>query len=149
MHNIINVADKLYKDKDNLFENPSLYRSVVGSLQYVTLTRPDIVFTMNKLSQFLAALTILHWQACKRVLRYLKCTTTYGIQFYNLRSLSLTVFSYVDWGSDLNDRWSIRGYCIFLGPNLVSWSSKKQNVVSRSSAESEYKVLALATSEVL
>ena len=65
----ISVADKLYKDKGKLFENHFLYRSVIGSLQYVTLIRPDISFTVNKLSQFLAALTVLHLQACKRVLR--------------------------------------------------------------------------------
>ena len=65
----ISVADKLQKDKDCIFENPSLYRSIIGSLQYLTLTRQDIVFIVNKLSQFLAAPTTLHWQACKRVLR--------------------------------------------------------------------------------
>ncbi|KAH9764049.1 retrovirus-related pol polyprotein from transposon RE1 [Citrus sinensis] len=145
----MSVADKLYKDKGKLFENPSLYRSVIGSLQYVTLTRPDIAFTVNKLSQFLAAPTVLYWQACKRVLRYLQCTATYGIQFYNSKSFSLTAFSDADWGSDPDDRRSVGGYCIFLGSNLVSWSSKKQNVVSRSSAESEYRALALTTSEVL
>ncbi|KAH9746928.1 retrovirus-related pol polyprotein from transposon RE1 [Citrus sinensis] len=124
---LMSVADKLYKDKGKLFENPSLYRSVIGSLQYVTLTRPDIAFTVNKLSQFLAAPIVLHWQACKRVLRYLQCTATYGIQFYNSKSFSLTAFSDADWGSDPDDRRSVGGYCIFLGSNLVSWSSKKQN----------------------
>ncbi|KAH9659677.1 hypothetical protein KPL70_023950 [Citrus sinensis] len=145
----MSVADKLYKDKGKLFENPSLYRSIIGSLQYVTLTRPDIAFTVNKLSQFLAAPTVLHWQACKRVLRYLQCTATYGIQFYNSKSFSLTAFSDADWGSDPDDRRFVGRYCIFLGSNLVSWSSKKQNVVSRSSAESEYRALTLTTSEVL
>ena len=67
----MSVVDKLYKNNGSLFENPSLYRSVIRSLQYVTLTRLDIAFTVNKLSQFLLAPTILHWQACKRVLRYL------------------------------------------------------------------------------
>ncbi|KAH9657500.1 retrovirus-related pol polyprotein from transposon RE2 [Citrus sinensis] len=105
-------------NKGTLFENPSLYRSVIGSLQYVTLTRPDIAFTVNKLSQFIAAPTVLHWQACKRVLRYLQCTADYGIQFYNSKSLSLTAFSDADWGSDPNDRRSVGGYCIFLRSNL-------------------------------
>ncbi|KAH9705793.1 retrovirus-related pol polyprotein from transposon RE1 [Citrus sinensis] len=146
---LMSVADKLYKDKGKLFENPSLYKSVIGSLQYVTLTRPDIAFIVNKLSQFLVAPTMLHWQACKRVLRYLQCTTTYGIQFYNSKSFSLTAFSDADWGSDPDDRRSVGGYCIFLGSNLVSWSSKKQNVVSQSSTELEYRALALTTSEVL
>ncbi|KAH9781043.1 retrovirus-related pol polyprotein from transposon RE2 [Citrus sinensis] len=116
----MSVVDKLYKDKGKLFENPSLYRSVIGSLQYVTLKRSDIAFIVNKLSQFLVAPIVLHWQACKRVLRYLQCTATYGIQFYNSKSLSLTTFSDVDWGFDPDDRRSVGGYCILLGSNIVS-----------------------------
>lgn len=142
-------TEKLVKDKGTAFENPSLYRSLVGSLQYVTLTRPEIAFTVNKLSQFLAALSVLHWQACKRVLRYLQCTADYGLQFYNSGSLTLTAFSDADWGSDLDDRKSVGGYCVYLGNNLISWSSKKQNIVSRSTAESEYRALVFAASEVL
>ncbi|KAH9781042.1 retrovirus-related pol polyprotein from transposon RE2 [Citrus sinensis] len=114
----MSVVDKLYKDKGKLFENPSLYRSVIGSLQYVTLKRSDIAFIVNKLSQFLVAPIVLHWQACKRVLRYLQCTATYGIQFYNSKSLSLTTFSDVDWGFDPDDRRSVGGYCILLGSNI-------------------------------
>ncbi|KAH9805863.1 retrovirus-related pol polyprotein from transposon RE1 [Citrus sinensis] len=145
----ISVADKLQKDKGCSFPNPSLYRSIIGSLQYLTLTRPDIAFTVNKLSQFLAAPTSLHWQACKRVLRYLQSTAHFGLQFFKSGSPSLIAYSDADWGSDPDDRRSVGGYCVYLGSNLVSWSSKKQNIVSRSSAESEYRALALATSEVL
>ncbi|KAH9723455.1 retrovirus-related pol polyprotein from transposon RE1 [Citrus sinensis] len=145
----ISVGEKLQKDKGCTFENSSLYRSIIGSLQYLTLTRPDIAFTVNILSQFLAVPTTLHWQACKRVLRYLQSTTHFGLQFFKSGSPSLTADSDADWGSDLDDRRSVGGYCVYLGSNLVSWSSKKQNIVSRSSAESEYRALALATSEVL
>lgn len=140
---------KLIKDKGAMFENPSLYRSLVGSLQYVTLTRPEIAFTVNKLSQFLACPSVFHWQACKRVLRYLQNTTNYGLQFYSSGSLNLTAFSYADWGSDLDDRRSVGRYCVYLGNSLISWSSKKQHIVSRSIAESEYRALALAAAEVL
>ncbi|KAH9751748.1 retrovirus-related pol polyprotein from transposon RE1 [Citrus sinensis] len=142
-------TEKLVKDKGAMFENPSLYRSLVGSLQYVTLTRPEIAFTVNKLSQFLACPSVFHWQACKRVLRYLQSTAHYGLQFYNSGSLYLTAFSDADWGSDLDDRRSVGGYCVYLGSNLISWSSKKQHIVSRSTAESEYRALALAAAEVL
>ena len=104
---------------------------------------------MNKLSQFLACPAIFHWQACKRVLRYLQSTANYGLQFYNYGSLNLTAFSDANWGSDLDDRRSVGGYCVYLGNSLISWSSKKQHIVSRSTAESEYRALALAAAEVL
>lgn len=104
---------------------------------------------MNKLSQFIAASIALHWQACKIVLRYLQSTTTYDIQFFHSRSLTLTAFSDADSEADPDDRRSKGGYCVFLGSNLISWSSKEPNVVSRSSAELEYRALALATSEIL
>ncbi|XP_024046566.1 uncharacterized mitochondrial protein AtMg00810-like [Citrus sinensis] len=142
-------TEKLVKDKGAVFENPSLYRSMVGSLQYVTLTRPEIAFIVNKLNQYLSNPSVFHWQVCKRVLRYLQYTTYYGLQFYSSGSLKLTAFSDADWGSDLDDRKSVGGYCVYLGNNLISWSSKKQHIVSRSTTKSEYKALALTTSEVL
>ncbi|KAH9726123.1 Disease resistance-like protein DSC1 [Citrus sinensis] len=145
----MSLSDKLVKDRRATFENPSLYRSLIGSLQYITLTRPEIAFTVNKLSQFLAAPTVIHWQACRRLLRYLQSTTDFGLQFFSTGKITLTIFSDADWGSDLDDRKSVSGYCIYLGDNLVSWSSKKQQIVSRSSAESKYRALALAVSEVL
>ncbi|XP_052289967.1 secreted RxLR effector protein 161-like [Citrus sinensis] len=142
-------SDKLVKNRGAAFENPSLYRSLIGSLQYITLTRPEIAFTVNKLSQFLAAPTVIHWQTCKRLLRYLQSTADFGLQFFNTGKLTLTAFSDANWGSNLDDRKSVSGYCIYLGDNLISWSSKKQQIVSRSTVESEYRALALAVSEVL
>lgn len=124
----MSIGDKLYKNKGAAFDNPSLYRSIVGSLQYVLLTKPDIAYTVNKLSQFLQAPTVLHWQACKRVLRYLQSTANFGIQFFHSGSLILTTYSDADWGSDPDDRRSVGGYCVFLGNNLISWSSKKQHI---------------------
>ncbi|KAH9651771.1 reverse transcriptase Ty1/copia-type domain-containing protein [Citrus sinensis] len=145
----MSTSEKLRKDKGAAFENPSLYRSIVGSLQYVLLTRPDLAFTVNKLSHFLSAPTILHWQAYKRVLRYLQSTADYGLQFFNYGSLTLIAYSDADWGSVPDDRRSVGGYYVFLGSNLISWSSKKQPIVSKSSSESEYLALALATLKVL
>lgn len=92
---------------------------------------------------------MFHWQACKRVLRYRQLTANYGLQFYNTGNLTLTSFSDANWGSDLDDRKSVGGYCVYLGNNLISWSSKKQQIVSRSSTKFEYRALALTTSEML
>ena len=104
---------------------------------------------MNKLNQFLYNPLVFHWQTCKRVLRYLQHTIDYGLQFYSSGSLTLTTFLDADSGLDLEDRKSVGGYCVYLGNNLISWSSNNQHIVSRSTIESEYKALALTTSEVL
>ena len=79
--------------------NPTLYRSVIGALQYLTLTRPGISYSVNKLSQFMQSPTMMDWQAVKRVLRYLKGTLDYGIHLKPSTSLGLTAYSDADWGS--------------------------------------------------
>ncbi|KAH9686754.1 Disease resistance protein [Citrus sinensis] len=139
----------LTKGDSESFSDVTLYRSTIGALQYATLTRPEIAFSVNKLSQFLSSPTVNHWQACKRILRYLKGTIKLGLQFYNHGSFQIDCFSDADWAGDKDDRRSVAGYCVYMGPNLVSWCSKKQAVVSRSSAESEYRALAMVAAEVL
>jgi hypothetical protein len=86
--------------------------------------------------------TELHWQSVKRLLRYLKQTIQHGLQFYASTSTNLQAFSDADWAGSRDDRRSTRGYCIFLGRNLISWSCRKQQTVARSSTEAEYKSLA-------
>ena len=88
-----------------------------------------------------------HFQALKRVLRYLQGTLTYGLQLYRSTSSTLTAYTDADWAGCPNTRRSTSGYFIFLGDNLVSWSSKRQPTVSRSSAEAEYKGVANAVAE--
>ncbi|KAJ4727992.1 Retrovirus-related Pol polyprotein from transposon TNT 1-94 [Melia azedarach] len=144
----MNSSQKLSKSEGSLFAEPSLYRSLIGGLQYVTLTRPDIAFAVNKLSQFLASPTLSHWQACKRLLRYLQATSDLGLQFVSTNRHKLTAFCDADWGCDLDDRKSIGAYCVYLGDNLISWSSKKQQVVARSNTESEYRALASTATEL-
>lgn len=117
---------KLVKDKGADFENLSFYRSLVGSLQYVTLPKLEIAFAVNKLNQFHATSSIFHLEVCKRLLRYLQCTTDYGLQFYNTGTLTLTAFSDADWAADLDDRKSIGGHCVYLSDKLISWSSKSK-----------------------
>jgi histone deacetylase 1/2 len=143
-------------EKLSLYEGTALgpkdatnYRSVVGALQYLTLTRPDISFAVNKVCQFLHAPTTVHWAAVKRILRYLKQSTKLGVKISKSSSLRVSAFSDADWAGCLDDRRSTGGFAVFLGTNLVSWSSRKQATVSRSSTEAEYKALANATAEVM
>jgi hypothetical protein len=130
------------------FHDPSLYRSIVGSLQYLSLTRPNVFFAVNKVCQFLQRPTIPHWTAMKHILRYLKHTLFHGLRLRRHSPAQLHAYSDVDWAGCPDDRRSTGGYCIFLGNNLVSWSSHKQATVSRSSTEAEYHSLANTTAEI-
>lgn len=124
------------------------YRCVVGSLQYLAFTRPDISYATNRLSQFMHAPTDEHWQAVKRVLRYLAGTPSHGIFLRRNNSLSLHAFSDSDWAGDNDDYVSTNGYIVYLGNHPISWSSKKQKGVARSSTEAEYRAVANTSSEV-
>lgn len=125
--------------------DPSEYRQVVGSLQYLLITRPDIAFSVNKLSQFMHCPTTEHWSLVKRLLRYLAGTVNDGLQLHNdshlslqpftETSLSLHAFSDADWAGDKDSLCSTGAYVVYLGKNPISWSSKKQKTVARSSTE--------------
>ena len=99
------------------FKDPTLFRQLVGSLQYLSITRPDIGFVIGKLSQMKHDLSNDHWLALKRVLRYLKGTIQFGLCFSKNSDSQLRVFTNVDWASCLDDRRSTTGYVIFFGSN--------------------------------
>jgi histone deacetylase 1/2 len=130
-------------------DESSQYRSIVGALQYLTLTRPDLAFSVNKVCQYLHAPTTAHWTAAKRILRYVKATSNLGTTFHKSSSTLLSAFSDADWAGCLEDRRSTGGFAIFIRPNLVSWSARKQATVSRLSTEAEYKALENATTEMI
>ncbi|GAV66393.1 hypothetical protein CFOL_v3_09903 [Cephalotus follicularis] len=130
---------KLDNEKGELLHDPEKYRRLVGKLNYLTITRPDISFAVSVVSQFMSAPRTSHWQAVLHIVRYLKGAPGRGLIFR---------YSDADWAGCPVDRRSTSGYCIFLGGNLVSWKSKKQFVVSRSSAEAEYRAMANVTGEL-
>lgn len=136
------VAGKQFgNSKDEALQNPTLFRRMIGALQFVTNTQPDISFSVNKLSRYLSNPTVKQRQATKRILRYLKGIADYGLHLIPSSQFSLTGYCDADWGVSNEDRRSVAGYCVFLGNSLVSWSSKKQPVVSRSGTESEYRAI--------
>lgn len=128
--------------------NPQLYRSVVGALQYVTITRPELSYSVNRVCQFMHKPLESHWRAVKRILRYLKGTLDFGLHLQKTPQLDLVAFCDADWASDPDDRRSTSGFCVYLGSNIVSWSSRKQHTVSRSSTEAEYRSLANVVAEI-
>lgn len=109
------------------FNNTQLCKSIVGALQYTTITRLEITFSVNKVCQFMQNLLLKHWQAVKRILRYLAGTLDMGLIMKpnSASSLQLEAFCDVDWASDPEDRRSTSGFCVYLGSNLISWQSKR------------------------
>jgi histone deacetylase 1/2 len=131
-------------------EDSTRYRSIVGALQYLTLTRPDLGFSVNKVCQFLHAPTSTHWTSVKRILRYVKSTINIGLTIPKSNSLCMSAFSDADWVGSVDDRCSTGGFVVIFGSSLISsWSARKQTLVALSSTEAEYKALANATAEVI
>ncbi|GKE44872.1 uncharacterized mitochondrial protein-like protein, partial [Tanacetum coccineum] len=120
-----------------------------GALQYLTITRPDLSYAVNQVSQFLHSPTQDHFQAVKRILRYVKGTIGYGLTFLHASKPTILGYSDADWARCIETRRSTYGYSIFLGGNLVSSSAKKQPTVSCSSYESEYRALANTAAEIV
>ena len=140
---------KLVPEYGEPLKDPSRYQGLVGRLNYAILTRPDISFAVSVVSQFLQAPCSDHWDAVVLILRYLKGAPGQGLLYEDKGHQQIVGYSDVDWAGSPSDRRSTLGYCIMIGGNLISWKSKKQDVVARSSAEVEYRVMALATCELV
>ncbi|XP_026422988.1 uncharacterized protein LOC113318892 [Papaver somniferum] len=132
----------------NLLTDAAAYRKLVGTLKYLTFTRPDIAFGVNYVSQFMHAPTDLHMLLVKRILRYLKGRIGVGLTLCKGDISCLRAYTDSDWAGCPDTRRSTSGYAIFLGDSLISLSSKKQPTISRSSAEAEYECLSVTTSEL-
>ncbi|RVW11935.1 Retrovirus-related Pol polyprotein from transposon RE1 [Vitis vinifera] len=115
--------------------DPGRYRRLVGKLNYLTITRPDISFPVSVVSQFLQSPCDSHWDAVIRILRYIKSTPSQGVLYENRGYTQVVGYTDADWAGSPTDRCSTFGYCVFIGGNLISCKSKKQDVVAGSSAE--------------
>lgn len=136
--NPIVPGTKLLKDEEGEKVDSKMFKQVVGSLMYLTTTRPDIMYGVSLISRFMSNPTEVHWSAAKRILRYIQGTTELGILYKNEEMVDLIAFTDSDFAGDLNDRKSTSGYVFMLGKGAVSWSSKKQPVVALSTTEAEY-----------
>ncbi|XP_022019011.1 uncharacterized mitochondrial protein AtMg00810-like [Helianthus annuus] len=125
------------------------YRRLVGRLLYLQATRPDITYAVNVLSQFVSDPRQSHLDVVHRVLRYLKATLGQGILLSRENNYKLVGYCDADWLGCPFSRRSRTGYLLLLGGAPISWKTKKQSVVSRSSAEAEYRSMASTTSEIL
>ncbi|KAK3032613.1 hypothetical protein RJ639_036573 [Escallonia herrerae] len=132
-----------------LCDDPGQYRRLIGRLLYLTITRPDISYVVHILSQFMHKPRRPHYDAAIRVLRYLKNSPGQGILLSSNSSLSLRAYCDADWAGCPTTRKSTTGYIVFLGSSPISWRSKKQSIVSRSTAETEYRAMATTASEII
>lgn len=130
--------------------NKQHYQRLVGWLIYLTITRPDIAYTVNYISQFMHALIEGHMALVDRILRYLKSSPGRGILMKKHGHTCIVGYIDIDWAGSPVDRKSTTYFWTFIGDNLVTWKNKKQTVVARSSSvEAEYRAIALITSEMV
>lgn len=116
----------------------SKYRSLVGSLRYLTCTRPDISYSVGVVSRFMEEPKYAHWKAMKRILRYIKGTKSLGLFYSESSEFELKGYSDSDWCGDVDDRKSTSGFVFYLGDTAFTWVSKKQPIVTLSTCEAEY-----------
>ncbi|XP_074267330.1 secreted RxLR effector protein 161-like [Silene latifolia] len=141
-HNLALARGELLKD-------PLKYRRVVGRLVYLTITRPDLVYAVHVLSQFVHEPRKEHWDGAMRVVRYLKMNPSKGIIIHANSTLQLEAYCDSDYASCPLTRRSLSGYFVSLGGSPVSWRAKKQVTVAKSTAEAEYRAMAAVTSELV
>ena len=126
----------------------TLFRSIVGALQYLTFTRPNITFVVNKVSQFLSSPTFSYLKVVKWILRYLNGTQHFGLRYIAQSPTNLYALSDADWASCTTTRKCITSFCTFLGTNCISWCAKKQPTMFHSSIEAEYRSMASTITEI-
>ncbi|KAL2231133.1 uncharacterized protein LOC110012714 [Sesamum indicum] len=139
---------KLSADAGAALTDPSRYRRLVGRLLYLGFTRPDLCYVVQQLSQHLQQPCEKHWETAIHVVRYPKGSVSTGLFLPSNTDFSLRVYCDADWAACQTTRKSLTGFCIFMGQTPLSWKTKKQTTVARSSAEAEYRSMATTTCEV-
>lgn len=142
------VNHKLLADKGPLLEDPGRFQRIVGRLVYLTITRPDLNYSVHVLSQVMHQPKKAHWEAAMRVLKYLKGSPGQGIMLKSNSDLRVRAFCDSDWNSCPRTRRSISAYMVMLGNSPVAWRTKKQDTVSHSSAVAEYRAMSEALKEL-
>jgi hypothetical protein len=143
----VNTQAKLSEDDEPPVADATSYRSLTGALQYLTFSRPDITYTIQQVCLHMHTPWEPHLTALKRILRYLHSSLNYDLLIRPSPTSELVVYTDVDWARCLDTRRSTFSYAVFLGANVISWAAKRQLVVSRSSAEAEYCVVANGMAE--
>jgi hypothetical protein len=143
------LGTKLENDTNTTYVDATFYRQLVGSLNYLTLTRPDISYVVGLVSRYMSKPQQSHLKVAKRILRYIKGTPNYALFYDANADFTLKGYSDSDLGGDPNDGRSTSGYYFFLGSGTISWKSKKQQSVSLCSTEAEYKGCTTASKEAL
>nr|GEY86210.1 ribonuclease H-like domain-containing protein [Tanacetum cinerariifolium] len=134
----VDIEFKLGDDGDPVFD-PILYRTLVGSLQYLTFTSHDISYAVQQICLYMHDPWEPHFSALKWILRYVRGTLDYELQLFSSSTTSLVAYLDTNWVGCPNTRRSTSSYFVFLGNNLLSWSSKRQPTLSRSNAEAEHR----------
>jgi hypothetical protein len=143
----VDTQAKLSEDDGPPVADATSYRSLTGALQYLTFSRPDIAYAVQQVCLHMHNPREPHLTALKRILRYLRSSLDYGLLLRPSPTSELVVYTDTDWAGCTDTRRSTSGYAVFLGTNLVSWAAKRQPIVSRSSAEAEYRAVANGVAE--
>jgi hypothetical protein len=140
---------KLLVDTSSELVDATLYKQIIGSLMYLTNTKPDICFVVNTLSQYLVEPKPVHLVAAKNVMRYLKDTLDYGLYYTGDHDFRLYGYTDSDWAGSASDKKSTSGCCFSLGSAMTSWQSRKQSSIALSTAEAEYIAACSASCEAI
>ncbi|XP_021862077.1 uncharacterized mitochondrial protein AtMg00810-like [Spinacia oleracea] len=143
----VEANSKLSANTGPPVKDPTQYRSLAGALQYLTFTRSDIAYAVQQVCLFMHDPPEPHLGALHRVMRYIQGTIDHGLHLYPSSTMRLITYTDANWGGCPDTRRSTSGYCCFLGDNLISWLSKRQPTLSKSSAEAEYRGVANVISE--